>query len=259
MEATIDQNKVEARHPIDEILADIGIYQNPAILLEQYQKPIAEQQANQDELGKYYALLSNIRYAWQKSTKYEQYFEHFYPVGEKIGNIEALNHHIHSYLEDMDIFKEKIDVFLGSLKNDIKKVVTDKKAIEEFFKAGTDKNFEVFEGISQHRNPHHHGGMRFIDGDLLKAENAQNERNMFQKPPLLAMLKTERVEEFFAQLKKKENESFELAKARWIKTAKNNTIQNTPYLAELMNIIKPNLYQFLNIRPIQEFCGIPNK
>ena len=202
------------RHPIDEIMADIGVYQNPDILLEEYQVHLATQNPNVKNLEVYYALLSNVRYAWHKTLRYESYFENFYPINEKVEEIEALNHHIHSYLEDMDIFKEKLDVLFGKMKNDVKSVATNKTEVVEFYKAAVDKNFEVFNGISEHRNPHHHGGMRFIDADLLKAENARNGRLMFQSEPFAGMIRPEKIDAFIEKLKNEEGESFSTAKTK---------------------------------------------
>lgn len=157
---------------INEILTDLAVYQEPDSLLEKYKERIKEIEVDKSKLRKYWDLVINVRYAWQKTLKYELYFAEFYSSSGKIEKIEALNHHIHTYLQDMITLKNKIEVLFGSLKNDIKKIAIDKDEVVAFFEAGIQKTKDVFNGISKYRDPHVHEGMRFQDGDLLKAENA---------------------------------------------------------------------------------------
>lgn len=243
---------------IDEILGDFGVYENPQFLFEQYAKQIDITSIDAPNLKKYSELLSNIRYAWQKTLKYKKYFDDFYPPADKVEDFEALNHHIHAYLQDMDILKNKIEVFLGEAKNDIKKVVANKKEIDDFFKTGVEKTKKVFEGISKHRNPHTHKGMRFFDGDLLKAENASHFGEMIKNPMFNGVLNQEAIPRLVEKLKKQKEESFIVAKNRWIQTAIKNDAQTSGYLDALLRGVKPSLYKFLKIRPIIETLGLQN-
>ena len=237
---------------LDEISADLAVYVEPKLLKGEYEALIKIDSLDIEQIKKYQELLSNVRFALNKTFKYVQYFEEFYPATAKIEKFEALNHHIHGYLEDMTILKNKIEVLLGVMKNDIGKVAVNKKETAEFFDAGVNKTKEVFDGVSKQRNPHHHAGRRFFDGDLLKAENAQGTLEIFTTGVFSNMINPDYKDEFFASLKKVKEESFQTAKVRWIKMAQNNNHQTVGYLSELIGVIKPALYQFLNIKPVKE-------
>jgi len=247
------------RHVIEEMMADFAFHQNPKLLKEEYSKLIDISKVNQAGIKKYMGLFFNLRYAWQKTLKYKQYFEEFYPPEEKIEKIEALNHHIHAYLEDMTTLKNKIEVLLGEMKNDIKKIASSKKDIDEFFRAGVKKTKEVFAQVSKYRNEHRHRGMRFFDGDLLKAENAHRFLEMISNPVFDAMLNQEYKPKIVAKFTKEKEESFEVAKKRWIETARKNDEQTTGYLESLLKGIRPTLYRFLNIRSVQEIITYAKK
>jgi len=253
-----DENKKEP-HLVDEILSDFAVYTDPKLLKEEFCGLLDTASANTNGIKKYRELLSNVRYAWQKTLRYVSYFEEFYPPDGNIEKFEALNHHIHAYLQDMTILKNKIEVLLGEMKNDIKKVASNKDEIDVFFKAGVEKTKEVFDGVSKHRDTHHHRGMRFLDGDLLKAENAHGALEMFSTPIFDAMLNQKYKPELLAKFEKEKEESFEAGKARWIEMAHENNKQVSGYLNELLDGIRPNLYQFLNIRPVKDIIGASEK
>ena len=119
---------------IDEMLLDFGVYIDPKILKDDLGKLLDITSANTDGIKKYRELLSNVKFAWQKTLKYKHYFEEFYPPVEKVEKFEALNHHIHAYLQDMIILKNKIEVLLGEMKNDIKKIASNKSEIDTFLR-----------------------------------------------------------------------------------------------------------------------------
>lgn len=244
---------------IDEILADLAFYLNPDFLQEKYKNLLDVSRINGIDLKKYYESISNIRWAWQKTLKYDFYFEEFYPTSDKIGKIEALNHHIHAYLQDMDTLKNKIEVFLGESKNDINKIAINKIEVGKFYKAGIEKNIEVFKEILKYRNPHVHRGMRFLDGDLLKAENAYHGQEIYKNPIFDGRRNQEFEAEFIAKLEKEKGESFSAAKARWIEMARNNNEQTSGFLNDTLKIIRPSLYQYLKIRTLKEIFKFPKE
>ena len=127
---------ITKRHIIDEMMTDFYFHQDPRFLKPEYSRHTDATHANQVAIKKYMQSFSNLRYAWQKTLKYKDYFENFYPQMGQINKIEALTHHIHSYLEDMETLKNKIEVLLGETKNDVRRVASNKKDIDEFFKAG---------------------------------------------------------------------------------------------------------------------------
>lgn len=247
MESNEIKNNKEI-HPIELILADFVIYQKPNYLMKEYQELFDISSADLKNLEKYRKSISNIRYAWRKILVYKKYFSDFYPESdEKIKDFEALNHHIHAYLQDMDTLKNKVLNFLYELKKDLKKVAINKEDIEIFIKAGVDKTLESFEGVLKYRRQHVHNGMRFIDGDLLKSENARASLEMFDNPVFDSMLNQKYKPELITKIKEEEKEGFESGKERWIKMAENNNVQTTGFLKETLEIIQPSLYQFLKI------------
>ncbi|MEK7453244.1 MAG: hypothetical protein AAB614_03350 [Patescibacteria group bacterium] len=248
------------RHILDEMMADLCLHQDPKFLKIEYSRLIDASKTNQVGIEKYRQSFSNLRYAWKKTLKYKNYFEYFYPQSGQIDKIEALNHHIHAYLEDMETLKNKIEVLFGEMKNDIKKVASNKKDIDEFFKAGIEKTKEVFAQVSKNRGEHRHRGMRFFDSDLLKAENAHRFlEEIITTPQFDAMLNQEYKPQLIEKFTKEREESFEIAKKCWIEMAKGNDEQTTGYLDAVLKGARSPLYQFLNIKPVQEIINSAEK
>lgn len=239
-------------HILNEIIADLGAYMEPDLFKDGYKDLLNSTKVSKKELHKYNRLLSSIHYAWKKTTKYEIYFSEFYSNSDKIENFEQLNHHIHAYLQDADTLKNKIQNLFGALKNDLKQVVINKKEVSDFLETGIQKTGEVFEGILQHRRDHIHHGTRFTDNDLLKAENAYTSIQLMSQPVFDAILNQDRKQELLAKLEKQKDESFEVAKARWIKTAHDNNIQTAGYLDAILKVLRPMLYDYLNIKEMKE-------
>lgn len=238
------QDYKEPDRVIDAILADLAMYDNPQYLKPEYQKILLEsiQAQKKPLIKKYFSTLSNLRAAWQKVLRYEVYFSEFYTNSKQIPPHEALNHHVHSYLQDMTTLKNKIQVCLGEVKNDCKKEFINKSDIEEFFNEAIKKTEIVFEQISQLRDPHHHKGPRFLDADIFKAETAHFINTAISDSkfplPINEALKPELLE----KLEKNKSEAFEVAKLRWISTAKSNAIEITGYIDMLLALVKPNFY-----------------
>lgn len=245
--------------PIDEIFGDLGFYKDPKLLKQEFSGLIDTKSANMEGIERYLGLLSNVRYAWQKVLKYENFFAVFYASDEGVQNFEALNHHIHAYLQDMDTLKNKMNVFLGNLKKDLKRVASNEEDVTAFIDAGIKKTYEVFDGVLKHRRTHVHNGMRFIDDDLLKAENAHFALEVFSNPLFDTMLNQEYKTKFIARLEKEKGESFEVARTRWVEMARDNNKQTTGYVGALLKTIRPSLYQFLNIKSVREVIAKTKK
>lgn len=244
---------------IDEILGDFGFYKDPQLLKEEFQKMIDPKATNITGTEKYTGLLSNINYAWRKTLKYGHYFEKFYTADNSVENFEALNHHIHAYLQDMDTLKNKIKLLLDNLKKDVGNIASNREDVVAFVEAGVAKNYEVFDGILKYRIQHVHNGSRFIDGDLLKAEIAHFSIKAFDTPAFNSFINPERKPELMAKFEQNKKESFDVAKQRWVKNAQNNAVQTTGWVDSLLKIIRPNLYQFLNIKSVKSLIDSSTK
>lgn len=240
------------QHIIDNILGDFAIYLNPKLLKEEFTGKLDTANANKKCIKKYQELFTQLRWAWQKTRKYPQYFNLFYPPKSSgIQNFEALNHHIHSYLEDMTTFKNKIVVLFGAMKNDIKAVASNREDIEEFFKAGIEKTIEGLKDVKKYRDPHVHRGNKFFDGDLLEAENAHGFIELCENPYFDAILNQDYKPKLLAEQKKKKEESFERGKKRWIETATKNDKETYKYLDNILKVIRPPLYQYLKMKSVK--------
>lgn len=229
---------------LNRLLANMTVYSNPDLLLKEFTQGIDFNAADQNGIKKYQGFLTEIKWAHEKVLKYPVYFSEFYSQSENIPDHEALEHNIHSYIEDLNILRNKIHVFLGNLKNDLKKVAENKEEIEEALKFATNQIYEVFQKVSDTRNPHNHGTKRVKDGDIVDVEFARMAQDV--NFPLRERFKPE----FLEELKKRENESFEKAKAKWVEMAKNNSIQTSGLVEEVMNRNKNFLYQLLDMKPL---------
>lgn len=232
---------------LDEILSDMTVFKNPQILIKKYADKINNSSTNKVKLKEYYILLASIRQVCRNILRYETFFSEFYPKDErKIKNFEALDHHIHAYIEDLDILKEKLRCFITNLKNDLKKVASNKKEIENDLKNIVSDIYETFNNVSICRNPHHHKGMKYTDGDLIDSEIAHI---MLKKDTLLYnYLKSEHLKKLEIQ----ESESFKKAKKSWVKIARQNNSQIIGFTNTLLDITKEALYQFLRIQSVKD-------
>jgi|GEM_PF-1512123 len=240
-------------HVIEEIGANLAVYIEPELLIEEARKGMAVTGFNTNDLERYSGLLSNIRYAWEKTKKYVIYFSDFYPTEDKVNKVEALNHHIHAYLQDMDTLKNKIETFLNILNGDILKKATNKDEVKKFFDEAHKTIDGAFEGILKYRRQHIHQGTRFMDGDLLKAENAEGTAQMLQSPVAAPYINKDVVPIIIGKLMQQKEEGFEVAKIRWVGIAQKNNVQTTGLLEGVLRGVEPLLYEFLNITPMRDF------
>lgn len=236
---------------IDKILGDLSIYLYPELLKEQYKNSLDFSKIKKQNLEKYLLLISNINYAWKKVAKYDIFFQEFYSSSQKIERFEELNHHIHAYLQDMDTLRNKMLNLLGALKNDLKGIASDKKEVFDFIQAGINKTNKIFEGILKYRVQHVHDGMRFLDGELLKAENAHRVIEMFSNSILSETINPDYKPIIIKKLKSDKEESFSEAKNRWVRIAQNNSKQITGFLNSMLGILRPSIYQFLHVKSIE--------
>lgn len=229
---------------LNKILAEMTFYSNPDLLIEKAREGINFDSIDKDKIKKYQTLLVNIKWALDKVLKYPVYFEEFYPKSDKIQKHEALEHHVHSYIEDLNILRNKIHVFLGTLKNDLKKIAINKEEIDSALKFLEGQVYKVFKNVSDTRNPHNHKGNRFKDGDLVDVEFVRVQ--LADNFPLKSQFKPE----FLKELKQREEASFKKAQERWIKMATNNSKQTSGLVEDVFNRNKGFLYQLLKIKTI---------
>ncbi|MEK7516829.1 MAG: hypothetical protein AAB562_04505 [Patescibacteria group bacterium] len=224
-----------------EVLGDVSAHLHPEMLNEPYKSEIDVQNCNKKKLNEYQERLLNIKVVYDKILKYELYFAKFYPQTDKITNSEALEHHIHAYLEDLDRLRNKLTTFLGLLRSDLRKIAFNKIEIAQALKQFIEKIEKVFNQVKKYRHPHHHNGFDFSDSDLVTAEAMQLmlQDNFSLKDRLNIEL-----------VRKRGLESFEVAKNNWIARSKTNNEQ----LCSLMDMVfksnKNLIYKVLKINSI---------
>lgn len=234
------------QNSLDKMLCDIAIHLNPEYIKWDYHDKIDTKTLNKSKLNEYFLLLSTIDYFYKKVLKYEIYFSEFYPISDKIKNIEALEYHIHSYLECIDILRNKIRAFLGVLKNDLKKIAENKQEIDEALKKFISNVEKTFNEVTQHRNPHHHKGPRFLNSDLVDAEMcAVMLKDDF---PLKHLVNIPIVE-------KKETEHFEKAKNDYVALSKKNNEQITGLINTVFDKNGDFIHEVLNIKSLKELMS----
>jgi len=247
------ENKIPKINNLDQILSDIIIHIHPNYLKGDYKNKINVQSLDKKKLNEYYRLLTSISFVYKKIMKYELYFAEFYPETKRITKTEAIEHHIHAYLEDLDILKNKVKHFLETLKNDLKMVAINKSEIDKALKHFVGQVINVFDKVSKHRNPHHHRGMKFFDANLVDSDLAHT---MLQdNNPLRDSFKPE----FLIELRKREVESFEKARTNWVTLAKKNNVQISGFIREVFERNKEFIYDFLNIRSVKDVINNENE
>jgi hypothetical protein len=234
------------RNSLEKLSARIGIYLFPEYFKEGFINKINFTIVNKKGLEKYFQLLNNIGEVYKKILRYELYFLEFYPKTEEIRNTEALKHHIYTYLEDLTILENKIITFLGALKNDLKKTASNKKEIDEAMKYFIEAVSKVFSNVATTRNPHHHSGILFIEGNLLSSDatNLLLQNNITIANP-----------EIIRKVKEKGEDYFEKAKNHWVGVAKNNNKGISDFIEDVFKRVSKYVYIILNINPVD----IPDK
>jgi hypothetical protein len=237
---------------LDEILSDITYYLYPELLIEEYQNLGLDSKTDKEKLEKYSVLLSDIRHAYDKVSRYDVYFEYFYTDSDKIQKFEQVKHHIHVYLQDVDTLKNKLQNLLGNLKNDINSVAENRQEISSSLKDAIDTVGEIFEPILKYRRQHVHKGSRFMEDDLLKAENNELLKEVLINPLFEKMINQDYKPKAIEKLKVIQEQSFNTAKGRWLNNAKKSKVTILKFLNKILEIIQPSLYQFLNIKSMKE-------
>jgi hypothetical protein len=237
----MDIIKMDKMNSLDRILLDIDVHLNPELLLEEYKSKIDNSNTDKEKLKTYDKLFWSVKKTYEKIEKYELYFAEFYPTTEKITKFEALDHHIHAYLEDLDILKNKIVHSIQTLKNDLKRIATNKKEIDEALNGFVERIRVVFDGVSANRHPHHHVGMRFCDGNLVESEMMHI---MIQKDfPLHERINTE-------VAKRREEDLFNKARQDWIGVAHKNNEQILGLINEVFKRNNDFIYKVLCIKTL---------
>lgn len=241
-------NKIKAG-ALNEMTTDFGIYLYPELIADKYKDKI-KLNPNIDIIKKYNSLFFTVNSAWQKTIQYETIFEEFYYENGNLDKFAQLEHHIHAYLQDMDTLRNKFTILFDTLKKDVSKVAVNKQDIDDYFVAGKEKIFEVFKKVSDVRNPHVHQGGLFMDADIAKAENAQRMLDMFKRESVLKFLNRSAIPEIESKLIKQKNDGFNVAKQRWLDTARKNNEQIGGFVEFMFKSIKHVFYKAYDIVPL---------
>jgi len=230
---------------IDKIIGDLVFYLHPEFFQEEYAKQNKPGVSfNKKITQNYYVLIVAIKWFLKKISRYETYFINFYPDTKLIKNSEALEHHIDAYLEDLETTKNKLVIYISSLKNNLKKIVSNKDEINKALTFLNSKIYIAFDNASKCRGEHRHKGFRFVDKYVLDCEMAEN--LLDDNFPLKEKLTTHARE----IARKKKKDSFEQGKKHWSKNASKNYDQLSGLIDDVMGRTKNFLYQLLDIKTI---------
>ncbi|MFH0840527.1 MAG: hypothetical protein V1865_00870 [bacterium] len=238
----------------DLLRSSISLYLYPELLKLDNKDKIDVSNIDKNKLQKYNIQLLSIGHVYNKIKRYDIFFSEFYPNNEdKISNAEALDHHIHAYLEDLDRLRDKIIHFLQTLKKDLKIIAINKNEAGKSFDKAVKDVLKIFKQVSKYRVPHHHRGVQFLDSDLVDSSGMrtmidnQEHIKQFLKPGALDIIK------------QKEIESFKKAKANWVSLANKNKVQVFGFINELFGNISPLIFDYLNISSVKDLFGDVNK
>lgn len=227
---------------LDEILNSILLHLEPDF----FKGPVAvrAQGSKRKQLERYNVSLFAIKHALKKVMRYPVIFQELYPADESsIKNEEALEHHIHAYLEDLDRLRNKIGDLVNVLKNDLKQIAQNKKEVEGAMKTVRDRIEDIFANVKIHRHPHHHNGMTFFDENLIDVTMA----SMALDPqyPIRSMLSGAGID----KMQKMQGEKFDEAKSNWVSKATKNSGELSRLVEELIANVEDYVYQVLEISP----------
>lgn len=231
---------------IRKLNLDIAVYLNPKILNDPERYGIGTSNVDLKILKRYYALISSVIDVLDRVLRYEIYFEEFYANSEKIPNDEALEYHVFSYLEDSTILKNKLEVLLNDLKQDLGKIASNGNELKEAIRDLISQINDAFKTVKDVRDPHHHRGEKFKDGAIASARWVRD--ILSDDHPLRDSLKPQFVE----HLRKKGIESFTKAKKHWVAQAKKNNAETERAIETIFSAVAPYIYVLLEIEPISK-------
>ncbi|MEI6352836.1 MAG: hypothetical protein WCO35_02785 [Candidatus Nomurabacteria bacterium] len=226
---------------IDEITLTFGTYMNPGIFNKDFVKGLKYlKNFDQKRFNKYNKILLAISWFSKKLLRYELYFSKFY--NENISDTEALEHHVNSYLQDTEALKNKLLNYLGSLKNDLKKIYVNKEDIEKVYKHLSSQIEKSFKKVTLLSTEHRHGNFRFLDSDLIEAQTM----SMLLEQKNILPLSAQGINLVNARLE----ESLKKSKDRWIKNANNNESQIIGVVEETLERTEDMLYKAVGIEKV---------
>jgi len=236
------------QQPIDLITTNLFLFLNPDIVIPGYQSEVQSNKGhryNEDAVKKYQLMFAAIRWLLKKLSKYPKFFTNFYPPDETgIPQYEALQHHVHAYLEDSETLKNKLTNLVGTLKNDLQQVMTEKKEMKAALDFIKSEIYRVFEQISSIRGDHRHKGFIFADRYVTDAEIA---KTLLSTPELKKLL----TEKGLHGLQEKEKMSLAEGKKFWKDTAEKNFEQISGLTNEIIERIDEFIYVLLDIKPLK--------
>lgn len=248
-------SKVYMQTEIEKLLGEFVVYLypeyflHPEYLLPDCPAPLKPESPAYKKMEVYFALITNINWILKKVERYRVYFLEFYPNSSSIKDHEALQHHLHAYLEDLATVKNKLTVYLGALKNDLKQVVINKKEIGDAIDWLIRQVHETFKNSLAVRDEHRHKGQRFTGKYIADAEIM--DMVLDDSFPLKGQL----TEEGIVKALKRQKQSFEEGKVHWSKNATNNYKQVHGLVNQVAEKTKGFLYQLLGIKPIDSIRG----
>lgn len=225
----------ENSEKLKKILYDLLIYEYPNLAKD---KELTLSNPDKDKLERYQQFITGISQIYLKIGKYPLYFKKLYPANSEISKAEVLKYHIHSYLQDLTILKNRLTGYLGGLKSDLKKVVENKEEVEDALKWLKQETQNVFNEVAKYRNSHQHGKLEFTDQELIKLLGLSTIKNEFSELKLTPEYK-EKLDKNFIELRQKR-----------VKQSKTNFSEITGLVDDILGRTEKWLYIYLDIRSV---------
>lgn len=233
------------KNEIDLVLIELIIFIYPEYFIPKFNiEKNKEKGFDQKKLHDYHMMINGINWFVKKISRYQLFFNEFYPDTNKISKHEALEHHIHAYLEDLETLRNKLVRFINQIKKDSKITFQNKNEIETHFKSIETKIFNAFSNVADNRNPHRHGVYRFTDKYVTDGEMASAILGVD-----FTALKHKLTQYGLEKLQQQEKESFENGKKYWSQNALKNFIQVKSLTNEIMKHNKKLLFKLIGIKP----------
>ena len=227
---------------LEIISDDIVLYLYPEYLTLELKKKIASTNFDEELTKKYQLKFLAINQALVNISKFEMYFSKLYIEDENVPKHDILKYHIQNYIQSISNLENKLIVLIGTIKNDLLKVVDNKQEVKSLATHLIKEVQKSFANVTLHRNTHVHDGLEFNDNNILSAKASD----------LLLQNKHLLTDEAIETIEKRLDTSFNKSQKDWVTIYGNNTSQINGIVEEVMSRNKEFIYLLTKIETLRD-------